>query len=89
MGLNQVSVEEKVQNEAGKPGPDNPQDDELYTKPFDFKLMHKTIRSMRHCEAAAAGSKFVAILFEWQARLSLRELTVHALSTRRHVHLTA
>ncbi len=55
--------------EAQKPGPDSPQDLQYNTKPWDFRLMHKTIQSMSHCKAAAIGERFAAILFEWQARL--------------------
>lgn len=67
MGLSQVSIEEKVQKEADRPGPDSPEDCEIYTKPGDFRLMHKTIQSMRRCEAAAEKQRSVGILFEWQA----------------------
>ena len=55
--------------EAQKPGPDSPQDLQYNTKPWDFRLMRKTIQSMSHCKAAAKGERFAAILFEWQARL--------------------
>ena len=70
LGTYQVSIEEKVQNEAQAAGSKAPQDYGYNTKPSDYKLMHKTIQSMRHCEAAAEGNEFVAILFEWQARPS-------------------
>ncbi len=55
--------------EAQKRGPDSPEDCKYNTKPWDFRLMHKTIQSMRRCEAAAKGQRFAAILFEWQACL--------------------
>ena len=54
--------------EAQKPGPDSPQDLAYNTKPWDFRLMHKTIQSMSQCKAAAK-ERFAAILFEWQACL--------------------
>ena len=74
MGLGQVSIEEKVKTEAEKRGND-PGDDQFITMPQDFRLMHKTIQSMRRCEAAAKGQQthmqFTGILFEWQARVSM------------------
>ncbi len=71
LGVHSVSIEGKVGKEAEEPGPGFPQDYHINTKPDDYKLMDQTIQSMRHCEAAAGGTKesqFVAILFEWQAR---------------------
>lgn len=76
MGLQQVNIEEKVRKEAEKRGPGNPADQDYHTKPQDFRLMHKTIQSMRRCEATVAGEQahlqFVAILFEWQARVPVQ-----------------
>ena len=73
MGVSQVSIEEKVQNEANRPGPDMPEDCEVHTKPGDFRLMHKTIQSMRRCKAAAEGQQSVGILFEWQVHLFMHQ----------------
>ena len=42
---------------------------------------------MRHCEAAVEGSKFVAVLFEWQARLCILNITVHTYSHRCYARL--
>ena len=69
-------MEDKVATEARKRGPGPPQDYHVNTKSDDYKLMHQTIQSMRHCEAAVGGTNdngFVAILFEWQARLPAHE----------------
>lgn len=68
-----MSIEDKVGKEAEEPGPGLPQGYHVNTKPDDYKLMDLTIQSMMHCEAAAGGTKetkFVAILFEWQASYS-------------------
>jgi len=73
MGVYTVSIEDKVKREAEKRGPYDPEDYFL-VKPDDFRLMHKTIQSMRLCESAAVGEKgkermeeeFVAILWQWQ-----------------------
>ena len=77
MGVRTVSIEDKVKKEAEKRGPDDPEDFYL-VKPEDFRLMHKTIQSMRLCESAAIGDKgkdrkeaaFVAILWQWQVIFS-------------------
>ena len=76
MGVRTVSIEDKVRKEAEKRGVDDPEDYFL-VKPEDFRLMHKTIQSMRLCESAAVGDKgkeskegdFVAILWQWQVLL--------------------
>ena len=78
LGVWTVSMEDKVSKEAKRPGRGPPQDYHVNTTSDDYRLMHQTIQSMRQCEAAAGGKKdneFVAILFEWQARLSLHDLS--------------
>ena len=74
-GLQLASIEEKVRKEAEKRGPSSPEEQDYHIKPQDFKLMHKTIQSMRRCEAAAAGQQthmpFVTILFDWQVHVSM------------------
>ncbi len=56
MGVRTVSIEDKVRKEAEKRVVYDPEDYFL-VKPEDFRLMYKTIQSMRLCESAAAGDK--------------------------------
>jgi len=80
MGVRTVSIEDKVRKEAEKSVVYDPEDYFL-VKPEDFRLMYKTIQSMRLCESAAVGDKgkdgkegkegdFVAILWQWQVLLT-------------------
>jgi len=77
MGVRTVSIEDKVRKEAERRVVYDPEDYFL-VKPEDFRLMYKTIQSMRLCESAAVGDKgkegkegdFVAILWQWQVLLT-------------------
>ncbi|CAL5225400.1 g8210 [Coccomyxa viridis] len=68
LGVNSVSIEDKVGKEAEEPGPGLPQGYHVNTKPDDYKLMDLAIHSMMHCEAAAGGTKETKFVAESIAR---------------------